>query len=854
MKRFCPLLFLVLVSALSANAIDFTISNIKYSEYRQGKSVYCIGLDSEASNNSNFTSVNIPGWVSYNGVTYNVEGIDVTAFYQERYIQYLKVQYGVKKIMASAFKDCTSLKSVTLSSSITDIGSGAFKNCALNYLNLAWLTMPNVASDAFEDAGNIGWKVYAPTYPAMNLIKGLTALKNEYPSYVVSATLACDVTMNSLPYIVTKAATSSSRGEMALVGPISYSGDLTLGGVIELGDYGLTNQSYYGSTIADSAFVGNTGITSVTIPSSYKTVGYGAFRGATKLATVNVSAKLIKNMAFNSCSALTTLNLNEGVDELEPYALYLDRNITTFNISKTVRNVGDSNYNLLYLEKLQKFTVDSDNPYYSTDSYGALYNKAKTVYYRCPPNRTNAGIANTVTELRYGAFSNFKGTMVVIPYGTVKTSNMLFADCPNLKFVKIPSTLTTFSGVGLFVRCPNLEEVVMGAITPPIVNVEYMFGFDNNNNAPCAPPTYLNFKVPLRSLNTYRNDSRWNALATYISDGGYDIIMNVNSDNKYYLCLDSETKEAFVTYANDVTRSYRTVLTKGVVEIAPTYTRSDGTYTIKGIDYHAFYGATELHELLIPKTSKNYNGVFFGNNASDFRCYVPNEEAVSYGTLFYGWGVSDVNNILYTYLRNDEATSQTYSPLVYPMTVPAEPAFYTVEDYDVASRVLTTYKLPESQAVKAGSGLLVTGMEKGKIYRIDKPSVGYEAVSLLEGIGWDIKLLDTDDDKQYYYDGACFQALQNQRELKGYLNAHPGEAILNLPRVNVDDIDTFYVDFNHTTKGDVNGDGVVSGADVTALYGVLLDNNTVNGDADVNSDGIVNGSDVTALYTILLSD
>ena len=82
MKRFYPLLFLVLVSALSANAIDFTVSNIKYSEYRQGKSVYCVGLSSEASNNSNFTTVNIPGWVSYNGVTYNVEGIDVTAFYQ----------------------------------------------------------------------------------------------------------------------------------------------------------------------------------------------------------------------------------------------------------------------------------------------------------------------------------------------------------------------------------------------------------------------------------------------------------------------------------------------------------------------------------------------------------------------------------------------------------------------------------------------------------------------------------------------------------------------------------------------------------------------------------------------------
>ncbi|MBP5561249.1 MAG: SUMF1/EgtB/PvdO family nonheme iron enzyme [Muribaculaceae bacterium] len=53
--------------------------------------------------------------------------------------------------------------------------------------------------------------------------------------------------------------------------------------------------------------------------------------------------------------------------------------------------------------------------------------------------------------------------------------------------------------------------------------------------------------------------------------------------------------------------------------------------------------------------------------------------------------------------------------------------------------------------------------------------------------------------------------------------------------------------------GDVNGDGVVSGADVTALYNVLLDGATADGNADVNNDGVVSGADVTALYNILLN-
>ena len=55
-------------------------------------------------------------------------------------------------------------------------------------------------------------------------------------------------------------------------------------------------------------------------------------------------------------------------------------------------------------------------------------------------------------------------------------------------------------------------------------------------------------------------------------------------------------------------------------------------------------------------------------------------------------------------------------------------------------------------------------------------------------------------------------------------------------------------------KGDVNGDGIVSGADVTALYGYLLDGKTVAGNPDVSGEGIVSGADVTALYNILLNN
>ncbi len=55
--------------------------------------------------------------------------------------------------------------------------------------------------------------------------------------------------------------------------------------------------------------------------------------------------------------------------------------------------------------------------------------------------------------------------------------------------------------------------------------------------------------------------------------------------------------------------------------------------------------------------------------------------------------------------------------------------------------------------------------------------------------------------------------------------------------------------------GDVNGDGNITAADVTALYDFLLNNvttNLVNGDQ--NSDGDITAADVTAVYDILLGN
>ena len=51
---------------------------------------------------------------------------------------------------------------------------------------------------------------------------------------------------------------------------------------------------------------------------------------------------------------------------------------------------------------------------------------------------------------------------------------------------------------------------------------------------------------------------------------------------------------------------------------------------------------------------------------------------------------------------------------------------------------------------------------------------------------------------------------------------------------------------------DVDGNNVVNGSDVTALYDVLLNGGEAPAGADVDGNGVINGSDVTTLYNRLL--
>jgi len=90
----------------------------------------------------------------------------------------------------------------------------------------------------------------------------------------------------------------------------------------------------------------------------------------------------------------------------------------------------------------------------------------------------------------------------------------------------------------------------------------------------------------------------------------------------------------------------------------------------------------------------------------------------------------------------------------------------------------------------------------------------------------------------WYTDAACTNQWDFNNVIPGDMTLYAGwqEIVVNVP-------------------GDVDGDGVVTSSDVTALYNFILNNDAssiVNGDQD--GDGVITASDITTVYSILLDN
>jgi hypothetical protein len=377
-----------------------------------------------------------------------------------------------------AFKSCA-LTSVTIPDSVTSIGDRAFDGCT----NLTSVTIPNsvtsIGSSAFANCTSLN----AITVNALNVVYSSVdgVLFNE-----------SQTTLVEYP--------GGMAGSYTIPNSVSSIADYAF-----CGCYGLTSIIIPDSvtSIADYAFQSCCSLTNITIGSSVTRLGEGTFYGCASLTNVTIpnSVTSIGDGAFYDCSGLTTVTIGNGVTSIGISAFCDCTRLSNIIIPDSVTSIGISAFS--WCVSLASVTI----PNGVTDiGYGA---------FGWCTSLTSVTIGNSVTSIGDGAF-DYCTSLIAF---TVDTNNPTYSSVGGVLFnstqttliqypegkaggYTIPNSVTSIGG-GAFFYCTSLTSVT---IPNSVTSLGYAAFLG------CTSLTALYFKGNAPSVATYAFDGDTNTV------------------------------------------------------------------------------------------------------------------------------------------------------------------------------------------------------------------------------------------------------------------------------------------------------------------------------------------------------
>ena len=182
----------------------------------------------------------------------------------------------------------------------------------------------------------------------------------------------------------------------------------------------VSGTEYKVTEIGKNAFEGRLAIKSVELSEGVECIRYGAFVSCISLVSVDMPSTLqtIEEQVFDTCESLENIRLPENLTYLGGMAFSRCYNLKSVYISASVSEIGGAVFERC--SSLESVEIDAENPYYSSDETGYIYNKEKTILILALPKTETAEIPETVTEIGEGAFQGCVNLTSVIVPGTVR--------------------------------------------------------------------------------------------------------------------------------------------------------------------------------------------------------------------------------------------------------------------------------------------------------------------------------------------------------------------------------------------------------------------------------------------------
>ena len=189
--------------------------------------------------------------------------------------------------------------------------------------------------------------------------------------------------------------------------------------------------------------------TNISIPESaagvrIKTISENAFKGNDKIKKVTLPSTMliIDRYAFENCSALETVILNDGLETIADYA-FRNSAVAVCDLTDSIGSLGK--YSFYGCKKLSGTVHIPAN----------LYRGMKYTFYGCE-KLTDIEFSPRFSEIGENMFYNCTGlTKITIPETVKKICNYAFSGCTGLTEIEIPAETETVSE-GVFFGCSNL--------------------------------------------------------------------------------------------------------------------------------------------------------------------------------------------------------------------------------------------------------------------------------------------------------------------------------------------------------------------------------------------------------------